>query len=148
MRCTEPVNMVQKTGCVACARRMPVNSSKQVWHRPNTRIPACEGMPQMLHHLVVTVFNNDDRIHIVYPVSWTHFQVRTTNHFVVFNCAVAFFGLLTIGIACLASKFTTQLVQASTTIWGVIDGPVAGMFIMGFFMPFSNSAVRVYTFKK
>jgi hypothetical protein len=60
---------------------------------------------------------------------------------VVFSVAV--FGLLTIGLSCIASVFTKQLIQASSTIWGVIDGPVAGIFIMGFFLPFVNSAVSI-----
>jgi hypothetical protein len=57
---------------------------------------------------------------------------------------VMFFGLLTIGLSFLASKFTDKLIQATGTIWGVIGGPLAGIFVMGFFLPFCNSAVRLF----
>lgn len=63
----------------------------------------------------------------------------------VFNFSVIFFGLLTIGLTYAADKFTSKLVQATGTIWGVIDGPLAGIFIAGFFIPFCNSAVRQVT---
>lgn len=55
--------------------------------------------------------------------------------------AVIFFGLVTIGLSFLASKFTSKLIQATGTIWGVLGGPLGGIFVMGFFMPFVNSAV-------
>jgi hypothetical protein len=62
---------------------------------------------------------------------------------IFFYVTVIFFGILTIGLSFLASKFTDQLVQATGTIWGVIGGPLAGIFVMGFFLPFCNSAVRI-----
>lgn len=52
---------------------------------------------------------------------------------------VIFFGLLTIALSFVADKFTSKLVQATGTIWGVIDGPLAGAFIAGFFIPFCNA---------
>jgi sodium-dependent multivitamin transporter 6/sodium-coupled monocarboxylate transporter 8/12 len=53
---------------------------------------------------------------------------------------VIFFGLVTIGLSFLASSFTSKLVQATGTIWGVLGGPLGGIFVMGFFLPFCNSA--------
>jgi hypothetical protein len=54
---------------------------------------------------------------------------------------VVFFGALTIALSFAASYFTSKLVQATSTVWGVIGGPLAGIFIMGLFMPFCNSTV-------
>jgi len=56
--------------------------------------------------------------------------------------SVIFFGALTIGLSFLASLFTAQLVQATNTIWGVLGGPLSGIFIMGFLLPFCNSWVK------
>jgi SSS family transporter len=53
---------------------------------------------------------------------------------------VIFFGAVTIGLSFVASYFTDKVIQATSTIWGVIGGPLAGIFIMGFFVPFGNSA--------
>jgi hypothetical protein len=52
---------------------------------------------------------------------------------------VLFFGCATIALSFAADSFTTKLVQATNTIWGVIGGPLASIFIMGFFFPFYNS---------
>jgi len=52
---------------------------------------------------------------------------------------VIFFGAATIGLSFVASSFTSKIVQASNVVWGVIGGPLAGIFIMGFLMPFCNS---------
>ena len=57
------------------------------------------------------------------------------------SSSVIVFGALTIGLSFLAEKFTDKVIQATQTIWGVIGGPLAGIFIMGFYMPFCNSAV-------
>ena len=60
---------------------------------------------------------------------------------VIERVSVIVFGLATIGLSFLASVFSSVLVQATSTIWGVLGGPLAGIFIMGFFIPFANSAV-------
>jgi len=52
---------------------------------------------------------------------------------------VIIFGALTVGLSFAADKFTSKLIQAAGTIWGVFGGPLAGIFIMGFFFPFCNS---------
>lgn len=57
------------------------------------------------------------------------------------NVPVIVFGAITIGLSFVASSFTSKIVQATSTIWGVIGGPLAGVFIMGFYMPFCNSTV-------
>lgn len=52
------------------------------------------------------------------------------------------FGSLTIGLSFTASYFTPKLIQAAGTVWGVLGCPLGGVFIMGFFLPFCNSAVN------
>ena len=51
------------------------------------------------------------------------------------------FGILTMGLSFAADKFTSKIVQATSTIWGAMGGPLAGIFVMGFLMPFVNSKV-------
>lgn len=53
---------------------------------------------------------------------------------------VVFFGALTVGLSFAADKFSDKLVQATGTIWGVLGGPLGGMFLLGFLVPCSNSA--------
>jgi hypothetical protein len=55
--------------------------------------------------------------------------------------AVIFFGAITVALSFAASKFTSKLIQATATVWGVFGGPLAGIFVMGFFLPFCNSWV-------
>jgi SSS family transporter len=72
-----------------------------------------------------------------------HFRGKVPSDRVVRWIAVAlviFFGLATIGLSFLASSFTSKIIQATGTIWGVLGGPLGGIFIMGFFLPFCNSA--------
>jgi len=54
---------------------------------------------------------------------------------------VFFFGTLAIALSFMTSYFTSKIVQAAATIFGVLGCPIVGIFIMGFFMPFCNSAV-------
>jgi len=49
--------------------------------------------------------------------------------------------MLTVGLSFGADRFTDKLVQATGTIWGVLGGPLAGIFILGFLLPCANSWV-------
>jgi len=54
---------------------------------------------------------------------------------------VFFFGTLAIALSFVTSYFTSKIIQAGATVFGVLGCPIVGIFIMGFFMPFCNSAV-------
>jgi len=54
---------------------------------------------------------------------------------------VFFFGTLALALSFVASYFTSKIIQAAATVWGVLGCPIGGIFVMGFFMPFCNSAV-------
>lgn len=77
-----------------------------------------------------------------YEQDYFHLSQFSLARFKLISFSVIFFGLLTIGLSYAADKFTSKLSQATGTIWGVIDGPLAGIFIAGFFIPFCNAAVR------
>jgi len=54
---------------------------------------------------------------------------------------VFFFGTLAIALSFVTSYFTSKIIQTAATVFGVLGCPIVGIFIMGFFMPFCNSAV-------
>ena len=61
------------------------------------------------------------------------------------NTYVAFtavhFGSLTISLSYEAEYFSEKLIEATAIIWSLVSGPLAGIFIMGFFFPWVNSVV-------
>ena len=63
------------------------------------------------------------------------------NECYLFGAEVFFFGSLTIGLSFAASYITSKLIQTAGVVWGVLMSPFGGVFIMGFFIPFCNSAV-------
>lgn len=52
------------------------------------------------------------------------------------------FGLICIGMAFLASQFAGVL-QAAISIFGIVGGPLIGVYTMGYMFPFVNSWVRM-----
>ncbi|OXA60259.1 putative sodium-dependent multivitamin transporter [Folsomia candida] len=55
------------------------------------------------------------------------------------------FGLSSIGVAFIAEQFTSVL-TASMTIFGIIGGPILGMFTLGMMMPFVSQRAAVSSF--
>ncbi|ELT93297.1 hypothetical protein CAPTEDRAFT_112752 [Capitella teleta] len=51
-----------------------------------------------------------------------------------------FFGLITIGLSFAAEHMAEKLIEATAMIWSIVGGPLAGVFMMGFFFPWANSA--------
>lgn len=54
---------------------------------------------------------------------------------------VILFGLLSIAMAYLASQLGAVL-EAALSIFGLVGGPLLGLFSVGFLLPFVNSLVR------
>ncbi|ELT88049.1 hypothetical protein CAPTEDRAFT_209167, partial [Capitella teleta] len=50
------------------------------------------------------------------------------------------FGTITIGISFAAEYMGDKLLEMALSVWSIFGGPVAGVFIMGFFFPWVNSA--------
>ncbi|ELT90749.1 hypothetical protein CAPTEDRAFT_112111 [Capitella teleta] len=50
------------------------------------------------------------------------------------------FGAITIGLSFAAEYMADRLIEATGMIWSLVGGPLAGVFIMGFFFPWVNSA--------
>jgi sodium-coupled monocarboxylate transporter 8/12 len=50
------------------------------------------------------------------------------------------YGLLCLGIA-FAAQYLGGVLQASLTIFGVVGGPLFGLFTLGMFFPFANEIV-------
>ncbi|ELT90750.1 hypothetical protein CAPTEDRAFT_72174, partial [Capitella teleta] len=50
------------------------------------------------------------------------------------------FGAITIGISFAAQYMGDKLIEMTISVWSIFGGPVAGVFIMGFFFPWVNSA--------
>jgi len=51
------------------------------------------------------------------------------------------YGLLTVGMAFVAGRFS-GILAAALVIFGGASGPILGTFILGMFMPFVNKYVR------
>ena len=68
-------------------------------------------------------------------------QDEVNKYFFCFYLVVFLFGALTIALSFAASYFTSKIVQTAATVWGILGCPLGGIFVMGFFMPFCNSAV-------
>jgi sodium-coupled monocarboxylate transporter 8/12 len=52
------------------------------------------------------------------------------------------YGLLCLGIA-FAAQHLGGVLQASLTIFGVVGGPLFGLFTLGMFFPFANQTVSL-----
>jgi sodium-coupled monocarboxylate transporter 8/12 len=55
---------------------------------------------------------------------------------------VLLYGLLCLGIA-FAAQYLGGILQASLTIFGVVGGPLFGLFTLGMFFPFANQMVSL-----
>lgn len=53
-----------------------------------------------------------------------------------------FFGFVCIGIAFLA-QYVDGILQASLTVFGVVGGPLFGLFTLGMFVPAGNQRVNI-----
>lgn len=73
-----------------------------------------------------------------------HKKPVTENRMSLYSKLFAFF----YGLACLAVAFIAQflggVLQASLTIFGVIGGPLLGLFTLGMFTPVPNEKVAVF----
>ena len=52
------------------------------------------------------------------------------------------FGLMTVGLAFLAPYLGTTLLQVASTIFGMVGGPLLGLFLLAMFFPCANTWVR------
>ncbi|ELT92689.1 hypothetical protein CAPTEDRAFT_200791, partial [Capitella teleta] len=50
------------------------------------------------------------------------------------------FGVLTIGLSFAAEYMGDKLLEMTLSVWSIFGGPLAGVFIMGFFFPWVNTA--------
>ena len=50
--------------------------------------------------------------------------------------------MLTVALAYVVPEMGDELIELPTTIWGVIGGPLFGVFVLAIFVPFSNAAVK------
>ncbi|ELT99562.1 hypothetical protein CAPTEDRAFT_111005 [Capitella teleta] len=50
------------------------------------------------------------------------------------------FGAIAIGLSFAAEFMADKLIEATVIMWTIVGGPLAGVFIMGFFFPWVNSA--------
>jgi sodium-coupled monocarboxylate transporter 8/12 len=55
---------------------------------------------------------------------------------------VLLYGLLCLGVA-FAAQYLGGILQASLTIFGVVGGPLFGLFTLGMFFPFANQMVSL-----
>ena len=55
------------------------------------------------------------------------------------------YGLISIGLAYLIQFMPGGVLQASFTIFGVVGGPLFGLFTLGMWVPFANSKVSSYS---
>ena len=60
---------------------------------------------------------------------------------VLCDIAALLFGLVTIGLSFVAEEMTKSLIEAIPTVWSLIGGPIAGVFILGLLFPCTNSIV-------
>jgi hypothetical protein len=77
--------------------------------------------------------------------SWPYLYVKIyfPNTYITFGCTTAFiFGVLTIGLSFAAEYMGDKLLEMTLSVWSIFGGPLAGVFIMGFFFPWVNTAVR------
>ena len=49
------------------------------------------------------------------------------------------FGLLSIALSYIAAYLGPRIIQIPIAIWGMVGGPLIGVFIMGMFFPCCNS---------
>ena len=54
------------------------------------------------------------------------------------------YGFVCLGIA-FAAESLGGVMQASLTIFGVVGGPLLGLFTLGMFVPFANQTVSILT---
>ncbi|XP_061425934.1 sodium-coupled monocarboxylate transporter 1-like [Lethenteron reissneri] len=68
---------------------------------------------------------------------WQHISVK--RRALISKLLAVFFGLVTIGVAGVASLLQGNIIQASLSFTGIIGGPVLGVFTLAALLPFANS---------
>ena len=59
------------------------------------------------------------------------------------NVSAVGFGLLTIGLSYATEYGGSGIVQLQLSIYGVIQAPIFGVFVLAFFVPFANAWVSI-----